>query len=135
MRAYPLDVLQPRHASHQVLVDAQLHLAADLQRRTQEHVQRVVDRAFGGILHGHDTEIRMAGLHFGEYFVDLRKRQRAHRMTELLEHGLLRERAFGPEEAHLQRFLLCQAGRHDFPKQARHFFIAQWPLVALQDLA
>ena len=40
------DVAERRHAAHQVLVDAQLHLAADLQRRGQEHVERVVDRAF-----------------------------------------------------------------------------------------
>ena len=130
MRADAHDLLQALHAAHQVLTDAQLDFAADLQRRVQEHVERVVDRAFGGVLDRHHAEVGVPGLHFFEHFADRRQRQRAHRMTEMLEHRLLRERAFRPEERDLERLLLRQARGHDLAEQPHDFFVAQRSFVA-----
>ena len=38
----------------------------------------------------------------------------------------------GTQEGHLQRFLLGEAGRHDFAKQTDDFLVAQRSLVALE---
>ena len=135
VRADAHDLLEAMHAAHQVLMDAQLDFAADPQRRGQEHVERVVDRALGGILDRHDAEIGVARLHFLEHFADRGERQRAHRVPEVLEHCLLRERALGTEEPDLERLLLREARGHDFAKQPHDFFVAQRALVALERLA
>ena len=39
------------------MVDAQLHLAADLERRAQEHIQGVVDGALARILDRHHAKV------------------------------------------------------------------------------
>ena len=109
------------HAAHQVMIDAQLHLAADLERRAQEHVERVIDRALARILDRHHAEIGDAALDFVKHLVDRRQRQRAHRGAEVLEHGRLGESAFGTQERHLERFLLREAGGHDFAEQVARF--------------
>jgi hypothetical protein len=70
-----------------------------------------------------------------EHLVDRGHRERMHRVAEVLEDGRLRERAFGPQVRDLQRLLLGQTGRHELAKQPHHFFIAQRPVVALDDLA
>lgn len=94
MRAQPFDVLECAHAPHEVLVHAQLHLTADAERRTDEAVQGMGDRALGGVLIGTTPKSALpASL---EHLGDRRHREAAHGMPELLEHRLLRERALGP---------------------------------------
>jgi hypothetical protein len=135
MAAHTADVAQHRHAPHQVLVDAQFHLADDLQRRGQEHVERVVDGAFGRVLDRHDAEVGGARFHLVEDLFDRRQRQRPHRVAEILEHRLLREGALGPEVTDLQCVLLGEARRHDLAEQPQDFLVPQWRalfLVALQ---
>ncbi len=44
-------------------------------------------------------------------------------MAEMLQHGLLREGAFGTEEGHLERLLLRKACRHDLAKEAHDLFV------------
>ena len=83
--------------AHQELVDAQLDFAADPQRRTEQRIERVIDRAFRRVLDRHDAEIGVPGFDFMEHFIDRRQRERAHRMAEVLERGGLREGAFGTE--------------------------------------
>ncbi len=63
------------------------------------------------------------------------KRQRSYRVAKVFVYGCLGERPFRAEEADLERFLLCQARRHDLAEQAQHFFVPQRPLVTLEDLA
>ena len=118
-----------------MVVDAQLHLAADLQRGSQEHVQGVVDRALARVLDGHDPEVGDAAFHFVEHLVDRRQRQRAYRGAEVLEHGGLGESAFGAQERDLERLLLGEAGGHDLAEQACDFLIAQRPAIARERLA
>ena len=133
--AHPADVTEHRHATHQVLVDAQFHLADDLQRRGQEHVERVVDGAFGRVLDRHDAEVGGARFHLVEDFLDRRQRQRPHRVAEILEHRLLRERALRPEVTDLERVLLGEARGHDLAEQPQDLFVPQRAalfLVALQ---
>ena len=62
-----------------------------------KRIERVIDRALGGVLHRHDAEIREPRLHLVEHLVHRGQRQRAHRVAEVLERGGLRERALGPE--------------------------------------
>ena len=115
------------HAPHQVMVDAQLHLAADLERRAQEHVERMVDRALARILDGHHAEIGDAALDLVKHLVDRGQRQRAHRGAEMLQHGGLGERALGSQECDLERLLLREARGHDLAEQPRDFLVAQRP--------
>ena len=105
------------------------------KRGAEKHVERVIDRAFARILDRHDAEIGDAAFDFVKHLVDRRQRQRAHRGAEVLEHGGLGERALRTEECDLERFLLREAGGHDFAEQARDFLIAQRPVIALERLA
>ena len=54
------------------VVDRQFHLGADAHPPGELHeaVQGVVDHAFGGVLHRHDTEVDAAVLHLAEHLVD-----------------------------------------------------------------
>ena len=54
-----LDAIERRHVAHQVVMDAQLHLTADLQRRIEKAVERVVDRVGAG--GGRNARKRRAG--------------------------------------------------------------------------
>ena len=74
MRAHAADLSDVLHATHQVLMDAQLDLAAHLERRRQEHVERVdVDGAFARILDRRHAEVGGARLDLVEDFVDRRR--------------------------------------------------------------
>src|SRR5215471_16427227 len=71
------------------------------------------------------------GLDLLEHFLDVRERQPVRRIAEVLAHGLLAEGAFRAEVAHLERFLLGQARRHDLAEQAHQHFVGQGSLVAV----
>ena len=132
VRADAHDALERIHAPHQAVVDPQLDLAADLQRAGDEPIERVGDRALGGILDRDHAEVGVARLDFLEHLVAGAERQRAHRMPEVLEHGRLGVGALGTEERDLERLLLREAGRHDLAEQPRNLLVAQRPAVALQ---
>src|SRR6185369_15825779 len=122
--------------AHQMLMDPQLDLPADLERRGQEHVERVdVDRSLARVLDRRNAEVGRAGLDLVEYLVDRRHRQCVHRVAEVLEHGGLRERAFWPEIGDFERFLWREACRHQLAEQTHHLFVAQRSLIAVDDLA
>src|ERR1700693_2651934 len=53
----------------------------------------------------------------------------------MLEHGRLGESALGAEEGHFQRFLLCQAGRHDLAEQPHDLLVAQRAGIAFERAA
>ena len=75
----------------------------------------------------------MPGFDLLEDLLDARQWQPPRRVAEVLEHGLLRERSLGPEEADLQRFLLRQASRHDLAEQAQEHLVRERAVVAIQD--
>ena len=52
----------------------------------EEAVEGVVDRALGGVLDRHHAEIGAARLDLVKHLVDGGERQRAHRVTEVIEH-------------------------------------------------
>ena len=118
--------------AHQELVDAQLDFAADLAAASRGSVSSVwLTVPSVEFSTGTTPKSAMPGLDLVEHLVDRRQRQRAHRVAEVLEHGGLRERALGPEEADLQRLFLREAGGHDLAEQPQDFFVAQRTLVAL----
>ena len=135
VRIHALDVFDMTGARQQILVNAQLHLAADHQRRGQEQIERGLDGAGAGVLHRHHAEIGVARSDFVEHFLHRRQRQRLGRMTEVLVDRLLRERALGAEEADFQRLLLGQAGGHDFAEQPHQHFVRQRAFVAIDHAA
>src|SRR6185503_18369511 len=106
MRAHAHDVAQRSHAPHQVVMYAELDLAADPEWRRQKHVERVVDGALARVLDRNDAEIGVASLDFVEHLLDRGQRERTDGMSEMLEHGLLREGALGTEIPDLERVLL-----------------------------
>ena len=117
-----------------MLFDSQLDLAGDFQRRGQEHVQRVIHRAFGRVFDGHDAEVSDPAFDFVKYLVNRVKRQSTHGMAEVLVNRRLRKSTLRPEESDLQRLLLGQASRHDLPKQAQHFLVTYRALISGLDL-
>ena len=113
----------------------QFHLAADGQRRAQEHVQRVRDRALGGVLDRHHAIVGGAGVDLAKHLFDGGLRQAADGLPEVLVRGVLRE---GPRRAqirHRERPLQGQAGRHDFPKNVRDRLVRQRPGIGGGHLA
>jgi len=54
-------------------------------------------------------------------------------MTEMLEHGGLRERALRPEVRDLERLLLSETRGHQLAKQPDHLLVPQRPGIALDD--
>ena len=92
-------------------MDAQLHLAADLERRNQETVERVVDRAFGRVLDWHHAKIRIPRLDLMKYLFDRGERQSSHRVTEVRQHRRLCKGAFRSQETDLERLLLRSRAR------------------------
>ena len=115
----------------QALVHMQFHLAADDRRGREEHVQRHLDHALAGVLHRHDTEIRVAGSHLLKHFLDAAQRQTVRGMPEMLEYRLLAEGALRAEVTDLQRLLLRQARGHDLAKQPHHLGVRQRAIVAV----
>src|SRR3954454_22998299 len=97
-----------------MLSNAQFHFATNLEWRTQEHIECVIDRAFRRVLDGNETEFGASGFHFTKHLRNGGERQGSNGMTKVLVHGLLSERAFGPEERNLERLLLRKTRRHDF---------------------
>ena len=57
-------------AGHQVLVDAQHDLAADLQRRRKEQIHAAANSAFSRVLDRHHGIVCVTGLDFAEDIVD-----------------------------------------------------------------
>ena len=116
-------------------MNAQRHLATDLQRRVEKHVQGMTDDTLAGILDRHDTVVAAAALDFLEHIGNRRHRNRFHGMSKMLERGRLGKRTFRPEKGHTQRQLERQAFGHDLAKQARHRFTTQRTGIAHLHLA
>ena len=100
----------------------------------KEAVQRVIDRAFGGVLYRHHTEMHCACSNFTEDLVNCRHRHTDHRVTKMLECSRLGKGAFRAEVGHTQRLFKRQTGRHDLTEQTGHFFVIERPLVQLHDV-
>ena len=121
VRADALDAFQRLHAPHQVVMDAQFHLAADPSAEEFKNRSRVL-MTMPSVEFSMATTPKsaLAGLHFVKHLIHRAQRQRAHRVTEMLQHRGLGEGAFGTQERDLERLLLRQARGHDFAEQPQH---------------
>jgi len=128
-------MIEAARMRQQILMHAQFNFATDFQVGNQEHVQSVINDALRGIFHGHHAKICLGALHLLEYAVNSAVTQGMHGMSKMAMHRLLGKSPFRPQVGDLERFLLRQAGRHDFPKQADHFSIAERAPVAAYDAA
>src|SRR5437868_5460439 len=106
--------------TEQILLHAQLDLAADAKRRREQQVECAADHALGRVLDRHDGELHRARLAAAERLVDARHGERLDRAAEMLAHGLLAERAFRAEIGDTDRLLEPAAGRDDLAKDACH---------------
>ncbi|EXI92706.1 MAG: hypothetical protein AW12_00421 [Candidatus Accumulibacter sp. BA-94] len=86
-------------------MDTQDDLAADLQRRRQQQVERPPDRALGRVLDRHHGIVGMQRLDLAEDVVDRNLRQQARSVTEMLHRRALREGAERSEEGNAERLL------------------------------
>ena len=57
VRVNPVDLVELRGYGEQMLAYTKFDLAADTQRRAHENIERVVDRAFGGVFDRDDAKI------------------------------------------------------------------------------
>ncbi len=102
MGEYLPDVLQLSRTAHQVLRNFKHDLCIDLQVRVDEHVERVVHHALGGVLDGNDAVIGAAAVHFAEDVTDGLDRHILGRKAELLHAGHVRERCAGAQVGNLE---------------------------------
>lgn len=135
MRPHHLHLRHVAGLVQQVVVHPQRDLAADLQRRLQEQIERARHHALGRILDRHHTAIDRAGLCRAEHLVDTRARHRLDLVAEVREHGLLRERAHRAEIANAQRLLQAPACRHHLAPDGRDALAVQRPRIARLHLA
>jgi hypothetical protein len=83
----------------QVLVNAQHHLAADLERRRQQQIEGTSDGALGRVFDRHHSVVGMTGLDFAKDIVDRNLRHQARRVTEMLGRGASEKVPSGPRKA------------------------------------
>ena len=108
-----------------MMLDAQEHFAAGAQGGRNHEVEGAADRAFGGVFHGGDGIIGLAGFHQAEAFVDGGVGLGAGSMAEVLHGGLLGEGGFGAEVGDGERAFYSEAFAHDFAEQAGDGFVGQ----------
>ena len=108
----------------------QRNLAADLQRRLQEQIERARHHAFRRIFDRHYTTIDRAGLGRTKHLVDARARHWLDLVTEMRDHRLLRERARRAEVTDAQRLFQTTARRHHLAPDGGDAFVVQGPLIA-----
>src|SRR5919108_385716 len=70
VRADTLDARELAHGAHEVVPHAQLHLPTDLERRAEEAIEGVVDRALGGVLDRHHAEVGAPGFDLVKDLID-----------------------------------------------------------------
>ena len=132
VRVNPLQRREIVRLGQKIVVNAHFHLAADLEIRVQEHIERMADNTLGGIFYRHNAEISLSSLHLIKHGFNGRMPQGLYRVPEMPVHRLLGKGAFRSEVGNLHGFLPGQAGRHDLPEQAQHFGITQRTLITLQ---
>ena len=110
----------------------------DLKVRIDEHIQRVVDDALGGVLDRNHAEMRAPTLDLVEDFFDTAHRDVLCRLSEFLNTGEVGEGRPGPEIGNLLRALQRQRGRHDLTIDRSNGFVGKGSAVlanqALDDL-
>src|SRR5210317_484404 len=109
MSTNSFDFIEALLLTHQMLLNLELDLARNLERRSQEHVQGVIDRPLGRVLDRNHAEVSCPAFDLLESLINGMKRQRTHGMAKVLVDGRLRERTFRAEKTDLEGFLLRQA--------------------------
>ncbi len=128
----PLDALQFAIAG-QAILNRQNDLRNDFQIAVHEHVERVRDDAFGGVLHRHDAVIRAVPADLGEHVGNGLLRHVTQAGTEFLNRGLMRERRLRAEIRDGHGLLQRQRAGHDFAVNRAELVVGYRPLVRLAD--
>ena len=98
----------------EVVLDLHQDLRADAEFAVHENVERVVDRAFRGILDRHHAVIRMPARHHIEDIGDADLRRVGHARAEFAARGLVGVRGLGAEVGDGQVFFERKGGGHNF---------------------
>ena len=117
----------------QVVVNDEHDLGVNRQRRLEEHVQRVVHHALGGILHGNDAECGLVALDRAEHLADAGFRQGARGGAEDAPAGLVGEGRLGAEVGDGERLLDLVRRGEDLPVDAPEGFVGERAGVRLLD--
>ena len=125
--------LRARAVGQQTMLHRQDDLRDDLQVAVHEHVERVRDHAFGGVLDRHHAVVRAVLADLGEDIGDGLLRRVAQAGAEALDGRLVRERRLGPEIGHRQRLLQRQGAGHDFAVNRPQRVVGERPLVLPAD--
>ncbi len=89
VRVDRLDRAELARLRQQVVVDRNVDLGRDRERRLDEQVERVADHAFVGVLDRHHAELGLAGLDLREDRVGGRRGSQVRHLSELLDRGLV----------------------------------------------
>ena len=122
-------VLEAPGSGHQLEGDPQQTLAADREVGLDQRVQRLGDHAFGGVLDGNDSVIRLAALHRCEDVGDGRDRDAVTQSTEDSAGGEVREGSLGPEEGHPESRLQGAGRGDDLAKDVRKRGVRERPRI------
>ncbi len=125
------DAIEAGCVRQQVLLHAQLDLAADRKLGRVHQVERAADGALRGVLDGNHAVVGPARLARAENLVDARARQRIDELAEMLADGRVAERARRTEVCDAQALLECQACRHHLAEDADDRRVGQRAAVAL----
>ena len=96
------------------MLDGEEDLRDDFQFGLDEHVERMEDRAFGGVLDGHDAVVGLAAFDGGEDVGDGGAGLEAQAGAEIFQRGLVGEGGFRPEVGDAQFLLQRERGGDDF---------------------
>ena len=146
MLLHPLPALRQRLRMHmqspyipqpaiagQAILNRQNNLRNDFQIAVHEHVERVRDDAFGGVLDRHDAVVRAVFADLGEHVGNGLLRHVAQTGTETADGGLMRERRLRAEIRNGHGLLQRQRAGHDFAVNRAELVVGYRPFVRPAD--
>ena len=98
---------------HEMILDLHQDLRADAQVAFHENIERVIDRALGGVFDRHHAVVGVAARDHVEDIGDADVRRVIHARAEFAPRGLVRVRRFRPEVGDRQILLQGERGGHD----------------------
>jgi hypothetical protein len=123
----------PFAVAGQAILNRQNDLRNDLQIAVHEHVERVRDHAFGGVLDRHHAVVRAFLADLGEHVGNGFLRGVAQAGAEPADGGLMRERGLRAEVGDGHRLLQRQRAGHDLAVNRAQLLVGHRSLVETAD--
>ena len=131
--AVDLRDFRPLAAGQQVVMNRQLHLAADLERQPGEHVERVHNPPIGAVLDGGDAKIGAMAADFFEDRRDVADRNKDRRGPEAFDGGQVGEAVLGAQVGNPGPLDQLPRAGDQLAEHRPHFDRAERPDSGLRD--